>query len=179
MPHRKGDYWDIKRAARHGLSNDEILALGQALVDVEGGPIDWSDPTCAGIAEQTKPAAEWNVKRHAEAVGENDEEVDLLLGSWGHQYGTRMVMGCVQGHEGRVGDVYEAFAYVITAPERAREDRSEEERCVQADDRVVEIADASRLDSLGGNDAYLHQQIKYVLDWYYGALVLHRCVDDL
>jgi TolB-like protein len=178
---QKGDYWDHQRAARHGLDNDEIVALGQALVDGQGGPIDWSDAACAGVAAQTKPVAEWNVKRHAEALAEgvDGDEMDTLLGSWGYQYGTLMLLGCVQGHEGRIADVYEAYAYVSTADQRAREDRAEEERCVQAFARVEEIADPSRLESMAGNDAYLNQQIKYVLDWYFGALVLHRCVDEL
>ncbi len=178
---QKGDYWDHKRAIRAGLTNEEILSLGQALVDGEGGPIDWSDATCAGVAAQTKPVAEWNVKRHAEAQadGLDGEELDTLLGSWGYQYGTLMLLGCVQGHEGKVADVYEAYAYVSTAAQRAREDRAAEERCVEAFERVEEIADPSRLESMAGNDAYLHQQIKYALDWYFGALVLHRCVDEL
>ena len=178
---QKGDYWDQKRAARHGLINEEIVALGQALVDGEGGPIDWSNPACAGVATQTKPVAEWNVKRYEEALaeGESGDELDTLLGGWGYQYGTLLLLGCVHGHEGKVADVYEAYAYVSTAHQRAREDRSGEDRCVQAFDRVEEIADPSRLESMAGNDAYLHQQIKYVLDWYFGALVLHRCVDEL
>ena len=150
-------------------------------MDGEGGPIDWSTPACAALAEQTKPTAEWHLKRYAAAVTEEKDadEIHTLLGDLGYQYGTLLATGCVEGHEGKIKDVYEAFAYVSTASQRARADRAGEERCIEAFDRVDDMADAARLDSMAGNEAYLTQQIKVVLDWYYGALVASRCVDEL
>ena len=175
----KADYWDMRRVNRLGFTDDEILTLARALVAGEGGPVHWDQPTCASLGAQTKPIADWHVKRHDEAVAKGgDLDTYSLLGTVGFQYGTLSIMGCLDGHEAKIADVYEAFAYVSLAPQRAREDRAEEPRCLEAFSRVDDIADVSRLENMGGNEAYLNQQIKYVLDWYFGALVSNRCVDE-
>ncbi len=176
----KADYWDMRRVNRFGFSDEEILAVARALVSGEGGPILWDQPACSELATQTKPIADWHVKRYDEAVAEGDDlDTYSLLGTVGFQYGTLAVMGCLDGREGKIADVYEAFAYVTTAPQRVREDRAEEPKCLEAFARIDGIADVSRLENMGDNEAYTAQQIKYVLDWYFGALVSNRCVDEL
>jgi len=174
-----GDLWDMRQTQRLGLSDEMLLAATEAAALGEGAAIRWDSPYCAAVATQAQSAAEWNWKRYQAMLdeGEPQECIDDFLPGLGVTLGSLLALGCIAGREGVVGDVYETYAWVGAADQRIREDHAGDERCVQALELLPQRTDPTTLDPYEGNPQMLHHQAKYLLDWYYGALVIPRCVE--
>jgi len=175
-----GDLWDMRRAQRLGLTDDVLLGATQAVAEGEGDSIDWDDPYCAAAATQAQSAAEWGWSRYQERVrkGEPADRVDSTVSGLGATLGSLLALGCIADEPGVVEDVYQTYAWVGTADRRVRPDHAEDERCVEALEQLPQRADPAQLDPYAGNPQMLHHQAKYLLDWYYGALVIPRCVEE-
>ena len=174
-----GDLWDMRQAQRLGLADEVLLGATRAVSEGEGPAIDWDAPYCAAVAAQAQSAAEWSWKRYQEMVEkeESQRRMDSFMPGLGSTLGSLLALGCIAGEPGIVNDVYEAYAWVGTAERRIREDHAEDERCLESFEQLAQQTDPAKLEPYEGNPQMQHHYAKYVLDWYYGALVIPRCVE--
>ncbi len=166
-----------RRRARLGLDEDELVAIGRALVSGESGPVDRERPLCRKAADLARPMALGRIEAYDAASDPKQEQRrQMAVDGLGFAASYLLDPGCVVGEEGRAEDALGVLAWVRTADERVLPGKAEDPTCRPALEALRQRAGASALE-FAQTQELADQTAVLALSWYYSSLVLTGCVD--